>query len=68
MFDSLKAIKDKALELTAEHSDVVSQGLEKAAEVVDAKTDGKYSEKIDAGVGKAQDFVEGLAEKKNASG
>ncbi|MGW2180714.1 antitoxin [Streptomyces sp. NPDC001732] len=63
MFDSLKDLKDKAVELAAEHGDAVGQGLEKVAEVVDEKTDGKYSDKIDSGLEKAKDYVEGLGEK-----
>ncbi|MBD0711835.1 MULTISPECIES: antitoxin [unclassified Streptomyces] len=67
MFDQLKDLKDKAMDLAAEHGDVVAQGLEKVADLVDDKTDGKYSEKIDAGVEKAKDFLEDLEEKKDAS-
>lgn len=63
MFDNLKDLKDKAMGFATEHGELVTQGLEKVAEVVDDKTDGKYSDKIDTGVEKAKDFIEGLGEK-----
>ncbi|MEU8543635.1 antitoxin [Streptomyces sp. NPDC048717] len=66
MFDNLKGLKDKALEFAAEHGELVSQGLEKAADVVDEKTDGKYSDKIDTGVEKAKDFIEGLGDQRSS--
>ncbi|WHM41055.1 antitoxin [Streptomyces sp. BPTC-684] len=64
MFDTLKALKEKATELAAEHSGVVGKGLEKIADVVDGKTDGKYSDKIDAGVEKAKGFIDKLEDKR----
>ncbi|MFB6717640.1 MULTISPECIES: antitoxin [unclassified Streptomyces] len=64
MFDSLKDLKDKAMDLAAEHGDLVAQGLEKVADVVDDKTEGKYSDEIDTGVEKAKDCIEDLGEKR----
>ncbi|MFB6985255.1 antitoxin [Streptomyces sp. NPDC056178] len=64
MFDSLKDLKDKAMDLAAEHGDLVAQGLEMVADVVDDKTEGKYSDEIDTGVEKAKDFIEDLGEKR----
>ncbi|MFJ3974177.1 antitoxin [Streptomyces sp. NPDC090021] len=63
MFDSLKGLVGKATELATEHSEVLAQGLEKAADVVDEKTDGKYSDHIDTGVDKAKGFLADLGEK-----
>ncbi|QCX81465.1 hypothetical protein C9F11_39415 [Streptomyces sp. YIM 121038] len=63
MFDALKNIKEKAEELTEAHGDKVSDGLEKAGDVVDDKTGGKHGDKIDTAVDKAQDLVEKLGEK-----
>lgn len=63
MFDNLKDLKnlkDKAEGLAGDHSDKISDGLEKAGDLVDDKTDGKYSDKIDTGVDKAQDYVQQL--------
>ncbi len=51
---------DKAKDLAAEHEDKVSDGIDKLAEVVDEKTGGKYSDKIDQGAEKAKDLVEDL--------
>jgi hypothetical protein len=64
MFDNLKGLVDKATELATEHGAVLAQGLDKVADVVDQKTDGKYSDHIDTGVDKAKDFLEGLGEKR----
>ncbi|MCI3935069.1 antitoxin [Streptomyces sp. AN091965] len=64
MFDALKNAKAKAEELTEAHGDKVSDGLEKAGDLVDDKTGGKHGDKIDTAVDKAQDVVEKLGEKK----
>lgn len=53
---------DKAKDLAAEHEDQVKQGIDKAADVADEKTEGKYSDQIDQGAEKAKDYVEGLEE------
>src|SRR5690348_10166580 len=42
VFDNLKNLKDKAEELAEAHGDTISDGLEKAGDIVDDKTDGKY--------------------------
>ncbi|MFF5298632.1 antitoxin [Streptomyces sp. NPDC013161] len=64
MFDNLGdlgKLKDKAEEIAEEHGDKIADGLEKAGDLVDEKTDGKHSEQIDTAVDKAQDLVERLA-------
>ncbi|MFE3825767.1 antitoxin [Streptomyces sp. NPDC059092] len=66
MFDALKDLKDKATDLASEHGEVIGNGLEKVADVIDDKTDGKYSDHLDTGVDKAKDFLEGLQEKKSS--
>ncbi|MER5884008.1 antitoxin [Streptomyces sp. NPDC001941] len=63
MFDALKNLKQKAEELAETHGDKISGGLEKVGDLVDDKTGGKYSEKIDTGVDKAQDMIERLGKK-----
>ncbi|MGA5820118.1 antitoxin [Kitasatospora sp. NPDC094028] len=60
MFESLKNLADKATDLAREHSDVLGQGLEKVGDVIDDRTDGKYSGHIDTGVEKAKDFLRNL--------
>ncbi|MEV5981691.1 antitoxin [Streptomyces sp. NPDC052114] len=63
--DQLKAklapAKDKVSDLAQQHGDKIDQGLDKAAKVVDEKTKGKYSDKIQTGTGKAKDAVDRLA-------
>lgn len=65
MFDNLpdlEKLKDKAEEIAEEHGDRISDGLEKAGDLVDEKTDGKHSEQIDTAVDKAQALLERLAQ------
>ncbi|MFG2778850.1 antitoxin [Streptomyces prunicolor] len=69
MFDNLRdldKLKDKAEEIAEDHGDKITDGLEKAGDLIDEKTDGKHSEQIDTGVDKAQRLVERLAENANA--
>ncbi|WP_327401625.1 antitoxin [Streptomyces sp. NBC_01288] len=64
MFDNLGdlgKLKDKAEEIAEDHGDKIADGLEKAGDLVDEKTDGKHSEQIDTAVDKAQDLVARLA-------
>ncbi|MFI6348724.1 antitoxin [Streptomyces sp. NPDC050560] len=65
MFDALKNLKEKAEDLAEDHGDKISQGLEKAGGLVDDKTDGKHSDKIDTAVDKAQQYVEKLGDKQS---
>ncbi|MEU6826602.1 antitoxin [Streptomyces atriruber] len=63
--DQLKAklapAKDKVSDLAQQHGDKIDQGLDRAAKVVDEKTKGKYSDKIQAGTGKAKDALDRVA-------
>ncbi|MEU4794568.1 antitoxin [Streptomyces sp. NPDC023327] len=59
--DKLAPAKGKVSDLAQQHGDKIDQGLDKAAKVVDAKTKGKYSDKIHTGTGKAKDAVDRLA-------
>lgn len=59
--DRLAPAKDKVAGLAQQHGDKIDQGLDKAAKVVDDKTRGKYSDKIQTGTGKAKDAVDRLA-------
>ncbi|WP_374986666.1 antitoxin [Streptomyces fradiae] len=63
---ALKDLKDKAEDLAATHGETIAQGLEKAGDFVDARTDGRYGDRIEAGVDKAQSLVERLGERKSA--
>ncbi|EME99741.1 antitoxin [Streptomyces mobaraensis NBRC 13819 = DSM 40847] len=66
LFDDLKAtigpMKDKVGGLVQQHGDKIGQGLDKAARMVDAKTDGKYSNQIRTGADKAKEALGRLAE------
>ncbi|MGA4846319.1 antitoxin [Streptomyces sp. G5(2025)] len=61
MKTKLAPAKDKVSNLAQQHGDKIDHGLEKAAKVVDEKTKGKYSDKIQAGTGKAKHAVDRLA-------
>lgn len=51
---------DKAKDLASEHENEVGEGIDKAADLVDEKTEGKYSDQIDQGAEEAKEYVEGL--------
>ncbi|MER5517675.1 antitoxin [Streptomyces sp. NPDC002763] len=72
MFDGLKNLtdkaRDKAEDLAEEHGDVIETGLEKAGDLADGRTDGKYTEQIDTGVSKAQQLVRRLGEQGGGQG
>ncbi|MEW1826577.1 antitoxin [Streptomyces sp. NPDC088196] len=71
MFDNLGdlgKLKDKAEEIAEDHGDKIADGLEKAGDLIDEKTDGKHSEQIDTAVDKAQRLVERLAEDADKGG
>ncbi|MVO89699.1 antitoxin [Streptomyces sp. p1417] len=59
--DKLAPAKGKASELAQQHGDKVDQGLDKAAQLVDRRTKGKYSDKIQTGAGKAKDALDRFA-------
>jgi hypothetical protein len=67
LMDSLKAklapAKDKVSGLAQQHGGKIENGLDKAAKMVDEKTKGKYSDKIQTGTGKAKDAMDRLAHK-----
>jgi hypothetical protein len=49
----------KAEELTQEHPDQVKQGVEKAGQVADEKTGGKYTDQIDKAEQAAEQHLTG---------
>jgi antitoxin protein of toxin-antitoxin system len=67
LLDNLKAklapAKGKVSDLAQQHGDKVTHGLDKAAQAVDKKTKGKYSDKIQSGTGKAKGAMDRLAHK-----
>jgi hypothetical protein len=54
LLDDAKGLADKAKELAKEHEGQVEQAVEKAGDLIDEKTGGKYQDKVDQG----QQFVE----------
>ncbi|AVP67562.1 antitoxin [Rhodococcus hoagii] len=55
--DSVKGLVNKGQELAAEHSDKVQGVIDKAADLADDKTGGKYSDKIDKAAEAAKKVV-----------
>jgi MT0933-like antitoxin protein len=56
----LDRFRSKAAQTVDDHGDQVGQGIEKAGDVVDDKTGGKYSDKVDTAQEKATDALENL--------
>jgi hypothetical protein len=56
----LSDVKSKLTKAVDSQGEKIGDGLEKAADLADKKTDGKYSEKIDTGVDKAKDALDDL--------
>jgi hypothetical protein len=54
----LDKFKSKAKEAVDQHGDKIASGIDKAAEVVDDKTKGKYSDKIGTGTAKAKEALD----------
>jgi hypothetical protein len=48
---------DEAKKQASEHSDIADQGFDKAAEMADEKTGGKFDSQIQAGEQKAEDAM-----------
>ncbi|MEU6776879.1 antitoxin [Streptomyces sp. NPDC046759] len=67
VLDNMKAklgpARDKVSDLARQHGGKVQHGLDKAAKAVDERTKGKYSDRIQAGTGKAKHAVDRLAHK-----
>ncbi|MFI5962428.1 antitoxin [Streptomyces asoensis] len=64
----LAPAKGKVSGLAQQHGDKVQHGLDKAAQVVDEKTKGKYSDRIQSGTGKAKGAMDRLAHKDERAG
>ena len=52
--------KKKLSQAVDKHGDQIGEGLDKAAKLADEKTKGKYKDKIDTGLGKTKDALDGL--------
>ncbi len=53
-------IKEKATELIQGHSDKVDEAVEKAGDMVDEKTGGKFSDQVDAAQEKAKEVADDM--------
>ena len=56
----LDRFKKKATAVVDEQGDKIGAGMDKAADLVDDKTGGKFGDKIDMGVDKAKDALDSL--------
>jgi len=67
LLDNVKAklspAKGRVSDLAQRHEDRIQHGLDKAAQVVDKRTKGKYSDRIQAGTGRAKGAMDRLAHK-----
>ncbi|MFI6207570.1 antitoxin [Streptomyces sp. NPDC051041] len=63
MKDRLGPAKDRVSDLAQRHEGRIRHGLDKAARVVDERTGGKYSDRIQRGTGRAKEAVDRLAHK-----
>ncbi len=61
----MSGLFDKAKNLLGAHADKVEGAVDKLAEVVDEKTGGKHTEKIEKGVDQAKNAIKGLADGTN---
>ncbi|MFE9256837.1 antitoxin [Streptomyces sp. NPDC006879] len=72
LLDTLKAklspAKEKVSDLAQQHEGRIGENLDKAAKAVDARTKGKYSDKIASGTDKAKGAVGRIAHKDGAPG
>ncbi|MEU2059998.1 antitoxin [Streptomyces sp. NPDC013455] len=67
LLDNMKAklgpAKDKVSDLARQHGDKVQHGIDRAAKAVDERTKHKYSDRIQAGTGKAKGAMDRLTHK-----
>ncbi|MFI8090488.1 antitoxin [Streptomyces sp. NPDC086080] len=72
LLDNLKAkigpAKDKVSGLAQQHEGKIQHGLDKAAQTVDKRTKGKYSDRIQSGTGKAKGAVDRFTHKNDPGG
>lgn len=59
-------IFDKAKDALSEHKDKVDEGVAKAGDLIDEKTDGKYAGQVDKGEAMAKERLADYASKDDA--
>lgn len=47
IMDRFKKVKDQAADMAEEHGDKIADGVDKATDVVDDKTGGKFTDQLD---------------------
>ncbi|QCW51543.1 antitoxin [Nocardioides dongxiaopingii] len=52
--------KNKLTHAVDDHGDKIEAGIDKAADLADSKTGGKFHDKIETGTGKAKDALDKL--------
>ena len=57
------SIVDKIRHLIGQHPDQAKKGIDKAGDMIDTKTGGKHSDKIDTARQKGRDFTDKLDER-----
>jgi hypothetical protein len=55
-------LKDKATDLASSQNENIDKAVDKAADLADKATGGKYDDQIDSAADKAKDAVDDLAE------
>jgi len=67
MFDKFKTqaagLKDQAVDAVGKNKDKISEGLDKAGDFVDKRTEGKYTDKIQSGKAKVAEGLEKIDKK-----
>ena len=61
-------LMDKVRSMLGQHDEKVDQGIDKAGDVVDDKTGGKYSEHVDKAQDAAHDAVDKLGDEGDTGG
>jgi MT0933-like antitoxin protein len=56
----LDRFRRKTTDVVDDHGEKIGEGIDKAADVADDKTGGKYSQQIDSGADKAKDTLDSL--------
>ncbi|MER7896382.1 antitoxin [Streptomyces sp. NPDC096046] len=71
LLDNVKAklgpAKGKVSDLAQRHEGKIHHGLDKAAQAVDKRTKGKYSDRIQSGTGRAKGAMERLTHKEDGA-
>lgn len=58
---NIKKLRKQAEDIAEDHGDKIADGVDKATDMIDDKTGGKYSDKLDQVDDKAADAIDKLA-------